>query len=78
MNMEMIEIMTTVSFAIITDVLSLSFFFPYVCSKSCEMLDADARSCESAVDIVAASIPESIMPAIIAGKIPIVPSTSAI
>src|SRR5574344_534329 len=43
MNMEMIEIMTTVSFAIITEVLSLSFFFPYVCSKSCEMLDADAR-----------------------------------
>ena len=34
------------------------------------MADAAARSCESAVDIVAASMPASIIPAIIAGKIP--------
>ena len=39
------------------------------CMRSCDTLDAAAKSCESAVDIVAARMPERMMPAMTATKV---------
>ena len=38
--------------------------------RSCDTLDAAAKSCESAVDIVAARMPERMMPAMTASSTP--------
>ena len=40
------------------------------CMRSCDTLDAAAKSCESAVDIVAARMPERMMPAMTASSTP--------
>ena len=40
------------------------------CTRFCEMLEAAAKSCESAVDIVDAKIPARIIPAVNAGITP--------
>ena len=66
------DIIITVVLATTIDFFSVSLTPKNSCKIFCDTLDAEARSCESAVDIVAASIPASITPAHIAGSIPYV------
>ena len=66
------EMTMTVILAMRRDALVSSFFLPKSCTRFWEMLEAAARSWESAVDMVAAKIPARITPAINAGMTPCV------
>lgn len=75
---EITDIITTVILATFIDVFLDILIWNTSVSIFCEILEAAASNCESAVDIVAARIPANITPAIMAVATPCVDNKCAI
>ena len=71
-NTPITAITTTVIRATSMDIFSVILIWKQSFTRFCDTAEAAAKSCESAVDIVAASIPARISPPIIAGIAPYV------